>query len=249
MAYGVNKPNGFVPKGYTLGSLPSSGLASQRDFTFNIKNGYGNSFGLGDPVFWLPLANPSNGEGYIIAGPDAPNATNASGVCSIVNDVMVGVFAGCQYNTNTEVFGDAPMKLSWAAGTQTSDGSDPIAFVIPATFQAGFSIQTGAEGCERAGLLQMGTIKIPFGAGNVVQLRGESSQAYLSMGESGVGLPYDTDDTGEEPTPATTIQVIGFDNTLSSNSLNSSQIGLAYGNVIVRIANSPFPTFSTSTGF
>lgn len=246
MAYGINKPNGFVPKGYTLGSLPSSGLASQRDFTFNIQNGYGNNIGLGDPVFWIPLED--GGEGYIVAGPDAPNAVNAANLCSISFDVMVGVFAGCQYSTDTELFGNAPMKLSWTAGTQTSDGYDPIAFIIPATFQAGFSIQVGATGAERGALLQMGTIKIPVAPGDLVILRGESSTAYLDVG-SGVGLPYNTGEPSEENTPASTIQIIGFDNTLGSNSLNSSQMSLPYGNVITRIANSPFPNYSTSTGF
>lgn len=241
MAYGVNKPNGLVPRGYQLGSLPSSGLASTSIFSFQIASGYAQNIGLGDPVFWEPAAT---GDGYIVAATDASNVTVSTGVSvTISHGSILGVFAGCQYNSDDEVLPYPPMKLSWKAGTVTADGQAATAFVIPATYQAGFSVQTDSTGCLQKGLLQMGTLTVTLDANDLIVLNGDASTAYLGM-TSGIGNPYAT--TG---TPYTSLQVIGFDNTIGYAPQSASQVGLAYGNVIVRIADSPFPTFSTAGAF
>lgn len=241
MAYGVNAANGLVTKGYTLGSLPSSGIASQGLFKFNIKNGYGKNFGLGDPVCWLPAVTGNNG--YIVSAADPEMATHGvnqvSGVsASVVAASILGVFAGCQYSSDNDLYQNLPMRLSWRAGTTTSDGSDPVAFVIPATYQAGFSVQTSINGCAREGLLQIGELVVPVDASNNPILNGDQSTAYLEMGAGGNGDAYSAD--------VNTFQVIGFDDVLGfSGQPSSSQVGIPYGNVIVRIANSAFPTYST----
>jgi hypothetical protein len=133
------------------------------------------------------------------------------------------------------------MKLSWRASTVTADGNDPIAFIIPATYEAGFSIQTDINACTRAGLLKIGTYTVPtLLATNLVVLNGESSTAFISM-EGGIGNPYSATNN--------TLQVIGFDNALTFGGQSSSQEGVPYGNVIVRIANNTLPTFSTTLQF
>ena len=239
MAYGVDAPNGLVPKGFMLGSLPSSGLASQALVTLNIENGYAQNIGLGDPVVWLSASSPvTQAAGYI--GSAADTTTPSGNLVNVVNTPILGVFAGCQYSTDSEIFQNLPMKLSWRAGTTTSDGSDPVAFVILATYQPGFSVQTGVDGCLRTGLFQMGQLVFTLSAGKVV-LNGDQSTVYCNM-TGGVGAPYDANG-------ATSFQVMGFDETLGTPSRSVSNPGLPYGNVIGRIANSPFPTFSTPSNF
>lgn len=239
MAYGVNKPNGLVPRGYQLGSLPSSGLASTSIFSFQIASGYAQNIGLGDPVFWEPAAT---GDGYIVACTDATGVTTtASANCVITHTPILGVFAGCQYNSDDEVLPYPPMKLSWKSGTVTADGQAATAFIMPSTYQAGFSIQTDSTGCLQTGLLQMATLNVPVDANSQVILNGDASTASISMG-SGSGNPYATGSY-------TSLQVIGFDNTIGYAPQSASQVGLAYGNVIVRIADSPFPTYSTAAAF
>jgi len=240
MAYGVDAPNGLVPKGFMLGSLPSSGLASQSLVTLNIENGYAQNIGLGDPVVWLSATSPvTTGGGYIGSGADTTAPTGD--LVNVVNRPILGVFAGCQYSTDSEMFQNLPMKLSWRAGTTTSDGSDPVAFVILATYQPGFSVQTGVDGCLRTGLFQMGQLVFSLDAGGKVILSGDQSTVYCNM-TGGVGIPYDA-------SLATSFQVIGFDETLGTPSRSVSNPGLPYGNVIGRIADSPFPTFSTPSNF
>lgn len=246
MAYGEDKPRGLIPKSSLLGAQSIQNLASKIGITAYIKSGYENNIGIGDPVIM-------GVEGYIKSAYDACDTGTR---LSMVN--IYGVFAGCkipqQTNNANSPYPILPgIQKAWYANTATQGSLPSEASIIPATYQGVFSIQTDASGCNLAALsMTAGAYNAPgagFGqfvfqaTGGVVDLSpGGQSTGYLSC-NGGAGFPYSTDRL-QVAAAACTFQIVGFDQSFSlgNTSTARTQIGLRYGNVLVRIAATQFPS-------
>lgn len=112
MSYGVNAPQGLVPRRY-FNNAPWDGAGIE---TFQIQSGYATSIFTNDPVTILST-------GYIV---EATSATTAGAT------PILGVFAGCQYQVpaGVGVAGTIVNSPYWPANTQVAPNTVITAYVI-----------------------------------------------------------------------------------------------------------------------
>lgn len=169
MAYGVNAPFGLRPLSSINGGSWTEKtnkyyIAASADgaTTYNV-----NIFS-GDPVIWNRVAALAGGNGggtiarYVFNN-DQANADNTRSV--------LGVFAGCQYTTNTGLFVESRY---WPAATAVKAGSKITAFILddPTTiFDVQVSTRTNVLNDARFTYANLGGnfgVSIAAGGGNLI---------------------------------------------------------------------------------
>lgn len=250
MAYGTNAPFGLKVKTSLLGDPTNiNSILGKIGITAWIAPGYAQNIGVGDPII---AANGANG-GTIASAADVQYPAVANQSTAGWN--YVGTFAGILTTRSQSVVGTASGQiipggnLSAYVASDWRNSTEPVpCMFIPTTAEIVYTAQVGGAGSP-SNKANLGAVwnyaKFTFTlVNNLVVLNGNQSTGYLSL-ETENGSPYAPANDGAG---YSSFQIIGFDDSmaLGTQAINKSQIGLNYGNVLVRYGSTAFSKVTTT---